>query len=133
MSKKKLLINLKKYMGFNISELNKIFSIAQDSKYPARLHLLYSFCEWWKSQNIGPIGIYAYTEKRGGKSLMNCLTAEVINEKLVRDILGSICVKIIDTKIERLQMQKVLVVHKFQRISPEEQRERLLGISRTIN
>jgi DNA-binding XRE family transcriptional regulator len=138
--------DLRKYMGFNISELAKIIKVKRPTIYEwlegkspnprnqTRLDLIYSFCKRWKEMGAGRLGRYMYRNvTQDNKCLMDLLEEKIINEGQINKVLDVIAASLFESKKGRAAREKILKSEGFESISKGEQRSRLMKLTRKIS
>ena len=138
--------NLRKHMGFNISELARIIQVKRPSIYEwlelkspnpknqERLDLIYSFYQYWKEKDVGKIGQYMYRKiTQDGRSLMDLLEEDNIDETQVNETLDIIAASLLKVAKENAARDVLLESKGFKPISKDEQRSRLMKLTRKIS
>lgn len=138
--------DLRKYMGFNISELAKILQVKRPTiyewiagKFPSyknqdRLDLIYTFCQRWMEKKVGKIGRHMYRNvTKDNKSLMDLFEADDFDRLQINAALDLVASIISKTIKERSEIDKILKSEGFEPISKEEQKARLMRFSRIIS
>jgi hypothetical protein len=93
---------LRKYMGFNISEIASILQIQRPTVYEwlgtdnpklrksnrKRLNAIYEICEKWHQTRVGRLGQYVRRAIYKNKSLFDLLSEENLNYEIIYEAMG---------------------------------------------
>lgn len=142
---KEELENLRRQMGFNISELAKIMKVKRptiyewlDSKDPnpknqARLGLIYSFCERWHELEPGRLGPYKYKKMLHSKCLIDLLAEEKINKQGIMNLLNMIAKHLLRAIEKRAASDALRHSEGFDPMSKEQKIAALKKFARSIS
>lgn len=143
---KQQLDNLRKYMGFNISELARILRVKRPTIYEwlaykspnpqnqTRLDFIYVLCQKWIEKGAGRIGRCLYRKvTQDNRCLMDLLEDKTINETQVNDTLDMIAESFLKTISEHTEREELLKSEGFEPISKEKQRSALMKLTRKLN